>query len=67
MTKDGSAKRFWWLLSVVNVVGVGYPVLLVRRAQSVEDNLFAVFLLIFVLFLMVVVDMVSIIIAEAIA
>ncbi len=66
MTNSGNARRFWSLLGAVNLIGMVYPLVLVRRAQSVEDNLFAVLLLIFLMFFLVVVDMISIVMAEVI-
>jgi hypothetical protein len=66
MTHNRNARRFWWLLGAVNLIGITYPLLLIRRAQSVEDNLFAVLLLIFLMFFLVVVDMISIVMAEVI-
>ena len=66
MTNNGNASRFWWLLGAVNLIGMAYPLLLIRRAESIEDNLFAVLLLMFFIFLLVVVDMMSIVIAEVI-
>ena len=46
---------FWCRLGAVNLTGMAYPLLLIRRAQSVEGNLFEVFLLMFLMFLLVVV------------
>ena len=66
MTNSGNARRFWSLLGAVNLIGMVYPLVLVRRAQSVEDNLFAVLLLIFLMFFLVVIDMISIVMAEVI-
>jgi len=66
MKNNKTARWFWSVLGVLNLVVVAYPVILVRSAHSVEDNLFAVFLLMFVMFLLVLVDMVSIVMAEVI-
>lgn len=66
MTNSGNARRFWCLLGAVNLIGMVYPLALVRRAQSIEDNLFAVLLLMFLMFFLLVVDMISILMAEVI-
>lgn len=66
MTHNRNARLFWWLLGAVNLIGITYPLLLIRRAPSVEDNLFAVLLLMFLMFFLVVVDMISIVMAEVI-
>ncbi len=66
MKNNENRQWFWWVLGMLNLIVVAYPIILVRSAHSVEDNLFAVFLLMFLMFFLVVVDMVSIVMAEVI-
>jgi hypothetical protein len=54
---------FWAVLTMVNVLALIYPIHLLLRAVSVDENLFATFVLVGSLFLLVVVDAVSIVIA----
>jgi len=48
----------------VNIVTLVYPINLLLRANSVDENLFAAFALIGLVFLLMVVDAVSILVAE---
>ena len=57
--------EFWTVLSVVNVLWLIYPIHLLLRANSVDENLFATCVLVGSLFLLVVVDAVSIVVAKA--
>ena len=52
-------------VTMVNVLGLIYPIHLLLRANSVDENLFATCVLVGSLFLLVVVDAVSIVVAEA--
>ena len=54
------------MLTMVNVLALIYPIHLLLRANSVDENLFATFVLVGSLFLLVVVDAVSIVIADAV-
>ena len=58
--------EFWTVLTMVNVLALMYPIHLLLRANSVDENLFATFVLVGSLFLLVVVDAVSIVVAEAV-
>ena len=58
--------EFWTVLTMVNVLALMYPIHLLLRANSVDENLFATFVLVGFLFLLVVVDAVSIVVAEAV-
>jgi hypothetical protein len=58
--------EFWTVLTMVNVLALIYPIHLLLRANSVDENLFATFVLVGFLFLLVVVDAVSIVVAEAV-
>jgi hypothetical protein len=59
-------KQFWTLLTMVNLLALIYPIHLELRANSVEENLFATFVFLGFLFLLVVVDAASIVVAEAV-
>ena len=48
--------EFWTVLTMVNVLALIYPIHLLLRANSVDENLFATFVLVGSLFLLVVVD-----------
>ncbi|MGA7400230.1 MAG: hypothetical protein WCC99_10805 [Candidatus Sulfotelmatobacter sp.] len=58
--------EFWTVLAVVSVLLLIYPVNLLLRANSDDENLLAIGILVGFLFLLVVVDAVSIVAAEAI-
>ncbi|MGO9677374.1 MAG: hypothetical protein ACLPW4_09000 [Candidatus Sulfotelmatobacter sp.] len=62
---EQSNPEFWTVLTMVNVLGLIYPIHLLLRANSVDENLFATCVLVGSLFLLVVVDAVSIVVAEA--
>lgn len=63
MKTNKPTTEFWAVLTVVNVLALIYPIHLLLRAVSVDENLFATFVLVGSLFLLVVVDAVSIVIA----
>jgi hypothetical protein len=51
------------VLALVNVLGLMYPIHLSLRAKSVDENLFATFVLIASVFLLALVDAISIVTA----
>ena len=59
-------KQFWTLLAMVNLLALIYPIHLQLHANSVEENLLATFVLLGSLFLLVVADAVSIVVAVAV-
>jgi hypothetical protein len=63
MKTNKPTTEFWTVVTMVNVLGLIYPIHLLLRAVSVDENLFATFVLVGSLFLLVVVDAVSIVIA----
>jgi hypothetical protein len=63
MKTNKPTTEFWAVLTMVNVIALIYPIHLLLRAVSVDENLFATFVLVGSLFLLVVVDAVSIVIA----
>jgi hypothetical protein len=66
MKRSKPTGEFWTMLTIVNVLGLTYPVKLLLHANSLDENLFANCVLIGSLFLFVVVDAVTIVIAEAV-
>ena len=66
MKTNKPTTEFWTVLTMVNVLGLIYPIHLLLRANRVDENLFATCVLIGSLFLLVVVDAVSIVVAEAV-
>jgi hypothetical protein len=54
------------VLALVNVLALIYPINLLLRARSVDENLFATFVLIASVFLLVLGDAISIVAADAV-
>ncbi len=65
MKKHKTNTELWTALAMVNALALIYPVNLVVRADSGDENLFAAFALIGVAFLLLTVDAVSIIVSGA--
>jgi hypothetical protein len=63
MKTNKPTTEFCAVLTMVNVLALIYPIHLLLRAVSVDEKLFATFVLVGSLFLLVVVDAVSIVIA----
>lgn len=66
MKRSKPTTEFWTVLAVVNVLALIYPIRLILHANSVDENLFASGVLLGSLFLLVVVDAVSIVVTEAV-
>jgi len=66
MKKDKPSTNFWGMLATVNVLALMYPIMLLHRADSADETLFAVFALIGSLFVLMVIDAVSILVADVI-
>jgi len=66
MTTSKPRTRFWMALATVNGLTLVYPIILLRRAGSVEENLFAAFAFIGSIFLLVVLDAISIVVADTV-
>ncbi|MGC2477789.1 MAG: hypothetical protein WA485_25850 [Candidatus Sulfotelmatobacter sp.] len=66
MKRSKPTTEFWTVLAVVNVLALIYPIHLILHANSVDENLFASGVLLGSLFLLVVVDAVSIVVTEAV-
>jgi hypothetical protein len=62
--KNGSTNRFWFVLTVINLLALSYPIILLHRAETTDSYLFATFVLIGCVFLLTVIDFVSIVIAD---
>jgi hypothetical protein len=58
--------KFWLILAGVNALVLIYPFTLLHRAESIDENLFATFMLIGCLFLLTVVDALSIVVADVV-
>jgi hypothetical protein len=65
MKSDKSRRDLWMVLALANVLALVYPINLSLRAKSVDENLFATFVLIASIFLLALVDAVSIVAADA--
>jgi len=66
MKTNKPTREFWTVLMMVNVLGLIYPIHLLLGANSVDENLFATCVLVGSVFLLVAVDAVSIVVAEAV-
>jgi hypothetical protein len=65
MKRNKSSRGLWMVLALVNVLALIYPINLSLRAKSVDDSLFATFVLIASVFLLALVDAISIVSADA--
>jgi hypothetical protein len=63
MKRNKSSRKRSIVLALVNVLGLMYPIHLSLRAKSVDENLFATFVLIASVFLLALVDAISIVTA----
>lgn len=61
--KTRSTARFWTILTVANIIAIGYVFGLYLRADSSDTQLFAAMALVFVAFFVVILDIVSIMLA----
>jgi hypothetical protein len=64
--KKNHNSRFWMILATINVLTVVYPVHLLAQAEDSDEKALAVFAIAGIAFLLMVVDAVSIVVAEAI-
>ena len=64
MKRNKSSKELSIVLTLVNVLALIYPINLLLRAKSVDENLFATFVLIASVFLLALVDAISIVAAD---
>jgi hypothetical protein len=66
MKRNKSSRGLWMVLALVNVLALIYPINLSLRAKSVDESLFATFVLVAVVFLLALVDAVSIVTADVV-
>lgn len=66
MRRNKPTTWYWTALAMVNVFGLIYPISLLLRANSVDENLFATFVLIAAVFVLVVIDAISIVMADVV-
>lgn len=62
MKRNKPNKQFWSVLATLNVLAMIYPINLMLRAESSDEELFAAFAVIGVAFLLLTVDAVSIVV-----
>jgi formate hydrogenlyase subunit 3/multisubunit Na+/H+ antiporter MnhD subunit len=66
MKRNKLNTHFWRVLAAVNVLALIYPINLMHRAETADENLFAAFALIGVVFLLLTVDAVSMVARQVI-
>jgi hypothetical protein len=66
MKRNKPNTQFWKVLATVNVLALIYPINLLHRAETADENLFAALALIGVVFLLLTVDAVSMVAREVI-
>lgn len=67
MKTNAPSTEFWTMLTMVNVLALMYPIHLLLHANSVDENFFATCVLVGSLFLLMVIDAISIVVAQALA
>jgi len=55
---------FWIALATINILALIYPISLIHAAKTIGENFFATFALIGVVFVLVVIDAVSIVVMD---
>jgi len=63
MVKSGRKNRFWLVLALTNLLTLSYPIILLHRAETADAQLLAALALIGSVFLLLIVDFVSILVA----
>lgn len=63
MKRQRAREDFWLSLGLINLVAMVYPISCCLQANSIEDQLMAVFVLVGIWLLLAIVDMVSIAVA----
>lgn len=66
MKRNKSKTNFWPVLTAVNVLALTYPINLLFRAEGADEKLMATVVLIGSLFLLLLGDAVSIVVAEVV-
>lgn len=65
MKGNKSTTNFWPVLAAVNVLALTYPIKLLIHAESTDEHLFTALALFGFVFLLTVIDAVSIVVADA--
>lgn len=60
MRKTKTKEEFWYLLASLNILAIAYPISAYLRADSIEDQILGVSLLVGVVLLLAILDTVSI-------
>jgi len=66
MKRNKSTTNFWPVLAAVNVLALIYPINLLIHAENTDEHLFAAFALVGFVFLLAVIDAVSIVVADVV-
>lgn len=66
MKRNKSTTEFWPVLAAVNILALTYPINLLIHAESTDEHLFAAFALVGFVFLLAVVDAVSIVVVDVV-
>ena len=66
MKKNKPSTNFWGVLAATNILALMYPINLLHRADGADETLFAAFALMGCLFALMVIDAVSIVVADVI-
>ena len=66
MKRSKSTAQFWIALAIVNLLGLVYPINLLHRADSMDDNFFAILAAIGIVFALILVDTVSILLSDVV-
>lgn len=65
MKRPKSKPTFWITLATINILSVIYPINLIHAAKSLAENFVAALALIGVMFVLVVIDAISIVVIDA--
>jgi len=66
MKKKMPTREFWEVLATGNVLALLYPIGLLHRADSTDETLFATIVLVGFVFVLAVVDALSIVVADVV-
>lgn len=66
MKRNKSTTNFWPVLAAVNILALTYPINRLIHSETPDEHLLAVFALLGFVFLLTVVDAVSIVVAEVV-
>jgi hypothetical protein len=63
MKKQKTKDNFWFVLGLTNILGIAYPLSTYLRTDSLEDQVFSVFVLVGAGLVLAIVDTISIVVA----